>query len=64
MFYGMFGGPPAPPAPQYLIHIINGGKTMCGIPSPDLKKNERWVEVRAWDSHLANCDKCTAKVKR
>lgn len=59
-FSGWYGGPVGMPAtePQYVIHFVSGGKTLCGVPSPDLKKNERWVEPRAPDAHLANCDAC------
>jgi hypothetical protein len=59
----MFGMPPPKTEPRYLIHYVSGGKTLCGIPTPDLKRNERWVEPRGWDAHLANCDKCKARKK-
>lgn len=49
--------------PQLLIHIVTNGKTLCGTPSYMLKKNERWVEPRAWDVDAANCDECKARRK-
>lgn len=64
--YYPHGGPvaatPVPPTqPQFKIHFVSGGKTLCGVPSYQLKRNERWVEVRGDDAHLVNCDVCKTK---
>jgi len=58
--WGYYGAGPKT-EPRFRIHLVSGGKTLCGIPTPDLKRNERWVEPRAPDAGLVNCDACKAK---
>ena len=47
-----------PTAPRYRIHLVSGGRTLCGIETPDLKRDERWVEPRQDDADDCNCDAC------
>lgn len=53
---------PPPPAryvqPNGLIHLVKGGRTLCGISTSDMDKKHRWVEFQGFDAHEANCKGC------
>lgn len=40
------------------IHLVKNGRTLCGIETCELKKNERWVERDGLETGLCSCDAC------
>lgn len=59
--YGMWGGwgaPAAKPMSNYCIHIVKGGKTLCGILTCELKAKDRWVERDGSEAGLCSCEGC------
>lgn len=40
------------------IHIVKGGKTLCGILTCEMKATDRWVERDGLETGLCSCDGC------
>lgn len=43
------------------IHLVRGGKTLCGILTSEMSRKQRWVELKGFDSHAGNCKDCLAE---
>lgn len=43
------------------IHLVRGGRTLCGILTSEMSSKQRWVELKGFDAHAANCKGCHAE---
>lgn len=47
------------------IHLVRGGRTLCGVVTAEMSHKHRWVELTGFDVHAASCKGClTEKVNR
>ncbi len=48
---------------EYLIHLVKNGKTLCGVPTRELKAVERWVERDGFETGACSCDACDKELE-